>query len=102
MRILLDPETPVAAAAVTAKVAPPVISPVAEYFEGLRDEVEAEIAAWNPKGACPVHLPIAKDTAKAMIDALTPDARGAIVRIEVAGASGKQIMVQVTPTLIKI
>ena len=101
MKILLDPVSPVAAAAVTAKVAPTVIAPVAEYFGGLRDEVEPEIAAWNPKGACPVHLPIAKTTAKAMIDALADEARGAIVRIEVAGAAGKQIMVQVTPTLIK-
>ena len=96
-----SPKTVEQAAKSVVNTGTPLISPCAALFEGLREEVVDEIDAFSPKNACPVHLPIAKTAAKAMVAALPDSYRGAIVRLEVTGHTGKQILVQVTPSLPK-
>jgi hypothetical protein len=80
----------------------PLFLPWAIHFPaGLRDEIITEIGAFNPANAEPMHLEIAKAAAKAMIATLPESARGAEVRMECLGGEGKQILVQVSPRLIK-
>jgi hypothetical protein len=97
------PTSPAPAARATVINPPaPLFLPWAHHFHtGLSDEILAEIDAFNPVKADSVHLEIAKDTARKMIDAMPPEARGAEVRMECVGHDGKQILVQVTPKLIK-
>lgn len=93
---------PKPAAKVVAAGSAPLISPWATHMAvGMRDEILSEIDAFHPKDACPKHLAIAKDAAKAMIAALPEAARGAEVRMECTGHVAKQILVQVTPALVK-
>lgn len=85
-----------------AASAAPVISSWAMHLPpNLMDEISDSIDSHNPKNACPVHLKIAKDAAKAMLAALPPESRGAEVRMECTGAVGKQILIQVSPALVK-
>lgn len=99
-----SPPTKYPPAAAAVVVNPPVLTffPWAVHLPpGIRDEIVAEIEAFTPKSACPAHLEIAKTAAKAMIAALPESARGAEVRMECVGGDGKQILIQVTPKLVK-
>jgi hypothetical protein len=87
-----------APAAVTAKVAPPVFTPVAVHLTTkLRANAIEAVKTLAPVGnPNPDVLAVAKTAALALIDTF-PDADGIETRIEISGAKAHQILVQITP-----
>ena len=93
------PTTSLPAAKVTAKVAPPVFTPAAVYLTAKpRDRAIAAINDLKPPGnPRPEVLAAAKACALALIDTF-PAADAIETKIEITGATGHQVLVQVIPS----